>query len=115
MRPAGMQHPSVAYKGEANPVGLLKIVWLLLHATGTRNLVQGGVEVDIRVLLLKMLLVQVGATPFECIAMITRPGVVCLSAMSPNALSLCVGFVANIAQVWAITSPTCASWSSRRP
>ena len=84
---------------------------LLLHATGTRNLVQFGVEVDIRMLLLKVLLVQVGATEFECNAMITRPGIVFLSAMSPNALSLCIGFVANIAKVWAITSPR----SSRRP
>jgi len=88
MRPAGMQHPSVAYKGEANPVGLLKIVWLLLHATGTRGLVQSGVEVDTRMLLLKVLLVQVAATPFEYTAITTRPGVMYLPVMSPNALRL---------------------------
>jgi len=107
-----MKHASVLYRGETNPVGLpLEIVRLWSHVTGTRSLVRLGM------LRVEMFLVQIAATPLKYTAITTQHGVVCLSAMSRNALSLCIGFAANIAQVRAITSSksTCASWSSRRP
>jgi|SRR5712672_2230517 len=85
---ARLQQPSVVCRGEENPVGLLGNVWLSLHATGTSSLVQGDVEVDIRMLLLKMLLVQVATAPFEFTAIATYTGVVYLPVVSPNALQL---------------------------
>jgi len=81
---------------QENPIGLLGIVWLWLHAAGIRSLVQGGVEVD-TMFLLKMLLVQVGAAPFEYTAIMTQLGVVFFPVMSPNALLLFIWFSANIA------------------
>jgi len=72
------------------------------------------VGVDIRMLLLDVISVLVGATPFGT-TINTRTRIVLCSIVSIDALRLCISFAAGFARVWAFEHFRHDSRSSRRP
>ena len=83
-------------------------------AAGTCHLAKYQVRIDIRMPLLDVIPVLVGATPIGA-TIITRTGIMLCSVMTINALRLCISFAAGFAQVWAFEHFTHDSRLPRRP
>jgi hypothetical protein len=83
-------------------------------AAGTCHLAKYQVGIDIRMPLLDVIPVLVGATPIGA-TIITRTGIVLRSVMSINALRLCISFAAGFARVWAFEHFTHDIRLPRRP